>query len=54
MEGKELKEFLTGIFATWFAERRGHSKPNAKDKKDAAAVAASSVDLFQYRIQFGK
>ena len=54
MNYEELRKHLTGLFATWFATQRGREKPNAKDKKDGAAVAASAADLFQYRVQFGK
>ena len=52
MEGSSKREFLTGLLAGWFATGRGREKPNAKDKKDAAAVAASTVDRFDYIQQF--
>jgi hypothetical protein len=53
MNGLQLRSFLTGQFATWFASKRGHSTPTAQDKQDAEAIANSAVDLFQYRLKFG-
>jgi hypothetical protein len=53
MTGLERREYLTGLFAVWFATLRGREKPNAKDKKDAAVTANVADDDFYYRYQFG-
>jgi hypothetical protein len=53
MTGSELQKSLTGQFSVWFATKRGREKPNALDKKDAEALASSTVDMFLYRVQFG-
>jgi hypothetical protein len=53
MTGSELQKSLSGTFAVWFATKRGREKANALDKKDAEALAASTVEMFLYRVQFG-
>jgi hypothetical protein len=53
MNGKEMKLFLVGLYSSWFAAKRGRENPNAKDKKDATALAASTANQFNYQLHFG-
>jgi hypothetical protein len=46
--GEEMRKFLTGTFATWFATRDGREKANAKDRKLAEIVAGQATDTFGY------
>lgn len=40
------ERFLAGLFATWFATRRKHVKPNAKEREAGEACAESARFTF--------
>lgn len=48
MTGDSMRDFQTGLLATWLARLDGRDKATAKDKKLARIVAASAVDSILY------
>jgi len=53
MNNKEIRDYLSGMFATWLATRREREKPLAVDKKDAETLAGEVTEMFDYQLQFG-
>lgn len=45
------REFLAGLFSTWYASEYERTKPNAQDKKYGAALAHEATASFGYHNQ---
>jgi hypothetical protein len=52
MDGAQRREFLAGLFSTWYATAGGREKANAKDRELGRIVADAAADMFHfYRTQ---